>query len=174
LRETISKPLIIILIMSKATRRKVLRLLTYGLYIITTRLNDQVHAGLISWLSQASFNPPLIMVAIRSESKLYSLINESRVFAVNILSADQKDVASAFFSIKEVKNKMINGYLYEEGEKTGSPILIDLPAWFECRVIGQLDKGDHTVFLAEVVNSGLRKEIDKPLILWDTGWHYGG
>jgi flavin reductase (DIM6/NTAB) family NADH-FMN oxidoreductase RutF len=46
--------------------------------------------------------------------------------------------------------------------------------WFEARVTDVVKRGDHTVFIAEVVNAGLRDPEAKPLEMWDTGWFYGG
>jgi len=50
---------------------------------------------------------------------------------------------------------------------------VDPPAWFECRVTNDVRGGDHTVFVAEVVEAGVRKDAE-PLTLHDTGFFYGG
>jgi flavin reductase (DIM6/NTAB) family NADH-FMN oxidoreductase RutF len=41
-------------------------------------------------------------------------------------------------------------------------------------VTGSVKGGDHTVFVAEVISVRLREAQAKPLIMWDTGWFYGG
>jgi flavin reductase (DIM6/NTAB) family NADH-FMN oxidoreductase RutF len=51
---------------------------------------------------------------------------------------------------------------------------LDLPAWFEARVTDAVKRGDHTVFVGEVVSVGLRSPQVRPLEMWDTGWFYGG
>jgi len=51
--------------------------------------------------------------------------------------------------------------------------LIDPPAWFDCRVANEVGGGDHTIFVAEVVDAGVRKDAE-PLTLRDTGFFYGG
>jgi flavin reductase (DIM6/NTAB) family NADH-FMN oxidoreductase RutF len=43
--------------------------------------------------------------------------------------------------------------------KTGSPILARAAAFVECVLIGTLEKGDHSVFLGEVVEAGLSQEL---------------
>ena len=53
------------------------------------------------------------------------------------------------------------------------PILEDVPAYLECQVIRSLDAGDHTFFLADVVEAGVQNDL-AALALTDTGWHYGG
>lgn len=160
--------------MDPEVKKRTLRLLTYGLYVLTAAEGDEVAAGTVNWLSQASFEPPLVMVGIKADSRIHELIERSGAFAVNILSADQKDVAAAFFRPSQVEDGRINGYAFEPGPETGAPLLIDLPAWFEARVTDVVKRGDHTVFVAEVVNAGLRDPEAKPLEMWDTGWFYGG
>ena len=160
--------------MNPAVRRRVLGLLTYGLYVLASRFGDEVAAGTVSWLSQASFNPPLVMTALRVGSRIQGVVDRGGAFAVSILSRDQKEVAESFFKPSKIEPKRINGYPVEPGPKTGAPILANAPAWFEARVVGKLEKGDHTVYLAEVVECGLRDPGAKPLILHETGWRYGG
>lgn len=160
--------------MDPEVKKKTLRLLTYGLYVLTTADGEEMAAGTVNWLSQASFSPPLVMVGVKADSRLHALIEQSRSFAVNILAAGQKDVASAFFRPSQVEGNRINGYPFVPGPETGAPLLLDLPAWFEARVTDVVPRGDHTVFVAEVVNAGLRQPEARPLVMWDTGWFYGG
>ncbi|MCS7220861.1 MAG: flavin reductase family protein [Anaerolineae bacterium] len=160
--------------MNPETRKRTLRLLTYGLYILTARDGENLAAGTVNWLSQASFTPPLVMLGVKVDSRLHELIERSGALAVNILGAGQKEIAAAFFRPSQVENGRINGYAFEPGPLTGAPLLTDLPAWFEARVTDVVKRGDHTVFVAEVVSAGLRDPQAKPLEMWDTGWFYGG
>ncbi len=114
------------------------------------------------------------MAGVKVDSRLHDLIEKTQAFAVNILSASQKDLASAFFRPSLIDGNRINGYLYEAGKDTGAPLLVDAAAWFEARVTGAVKGGDHTVFVATVINAGVRDAGAKPLIMWDTGWFYGG
>ena len=160
--------------MDPEVKKQTLRLLTYGLYVLTAADGDDAAAGTVNWLSQASFEPPLIMVGVKQDSNLHRIIERSRAFAVNILSADQKEVAAAFFRPSQVEDDRINGYAFVAGPETGAPLLTELPAWLEAKVTDAVKRGDHTVFVAEVVNAGLRDPEAKPLEMWNTGWFYGG
>ena len=155
-------------------KKQTLRLLTYGLYVLTAADGDKLAAGTVNWLSQASFSPPLVMVGVKADSGVHALIERTGQFAVNILAAGQTDEATAFFRPSEVEARKINGLAFEPGPETGAPLLIDLPAWFEARVTDTVKRGDHTVFVAEVIGVGLRDPEAKPLEMWDTGWFYGG
>jgi len=114
-------------------RRRVLRQITYGLYVVTAARDGQIAAGTVNWVTQASFEPPLVVVGMKSDSGIAVLTRESGKFAVNILGVGQKEVAAAFFKPSVVTGNTINGVRFKTGEG-GMPILADLPAAFECAV----------------------------------------
>ncbi|NPA26519.1 MAG: flavin reductase family protein [Chloroflexi bacterium] len=160
--------------MDPQAKKHALRQITYGLYVLTAAHDGDIAAGTVNWLSQASFDPPLVMVAVKRDSRLHDLIEKSGHFAVNILASGQKDLAAAFFRPTKVEDGRINGLAFEPGPKTGAPLLLDAPAWFEARVTDAIRRGDHTVFVAEVINAGVRDPNAQPLTLRETGWFYGG
>src|SRR5262249_41446097 len=123
---------------------------------------------------QASFEPPLIMVALKTDNDSHALVERTGAFAVNVLAEDQLDVAKAFFRTTTVDGDTLNGYRFERGPSTGAPLLVDLPYWFEARVTDPVERGDHTVFVAEVVDAGVRDDAATPLLLRATGMNYGG
>jgi flavin reductase (DIM6/NTAB) family NADH-FMN oxidoreductase RutF len=158
--------------MDPAIKKKALRMITYGLFVATSRDDSGPAAGTINWISQSSFTPPLIMVAIKADSALHRAVKASRALIVHLIGKDQKELATAFFRGAELSGDRLNGYLIESNPN-GIPLLVDPPAWFECRVVNEVHGGDHTVFVAEVVEAGVRKEAE-PLTLRDTGFFYGG
>jgi flavin reductase (DIM6/NTAB) family NADH-FMN oxidoreductase RutF len=153
-------------------KKKVLRLIPYGLFVATSRAEEKIGAGTINWVTQSSFAPPLIVAAIKEDSSLHEVIAASRVFALHVLGKNQKDVATAFFKGAQPEGDTLNGFRFQNGI-TGAPILADTLAWFECRVVDELRRGDHTIFVGEVVEAGLRRD-EEPLTLRDTGFFYGG
>lgn len=160
--------------MDSDQKKLALRAINYGLYVLTARDGDQYGAGGVNWLSQASFDPPLVMAGVKADSGSAAIIGETGAFAVNVLAGDQLDIGKAFFRSTSVEDGRINGYAFEDGPETGAPILVDTPYWFECRVTDTVARGDHTVYVAEVVNAGVRNAEAVPLLLRDTGMNYGG
>lgn len=158
--------------MDPAIKKKALRMIPYGLFVATSRDDSGPAAGTINWISQSSFTPPLVMVGIKADSALHRAITASRKFIVHVVAKDQKDLATAFFRGAELSGDRLNGYKVESS-RDGIPLLADPPAWFECRVVNDVRGGDHTVFVAEVVEAGVRKDAE-PLTLRDTGFFYGG
>ena len=127
-------------------KKQSLRQITYGLYVLSAQSEEAAGAGTVNWLSQASFDPLLIMDAAKADSGLHSVIERPGAFAVNFLSADQKDMAQDFFRPTEVDGNKINGNEFTAGS-TGSPVLDSVYAYVECRVLDELALGDHTVFV---------------------------
>ncbi|NMP22706.1 flavin reductase family protein [Sulfobacillus harzensis] len=160
--------------MDAQIKKTALRLFTYGLYIGTSGTGADVAAGTINWVSQASFQPPLVMAAVKADSHLHQLIETTGQFAINVLSADQKEIAQDFFRPTKQENNTLNGHPYESGSATGVPLLTELPAWVEVKVTDTVKRGDHTVFIGEVIDAGIRDENAKALDMWNTGWFYAG
>lgn len=158
--------------MEPEAKKKVLRMINYGMYILSSRADAHLAAATVNWLSQASFTPPLIMVGLKVESDTFATVKKSRHFAVNILGKNQKELAQDFFKPSFVEGTKINGHEYENG-KTGGALLKETPASFECKVTDIVERGDHAVVLGEVVEVTIHRE-DTPLFMRETGWFYGG
>jgi len=155
-------------------KKQALRMLVHGVYIVGAGKGEDAIANGVTWLTQASFEPPLIMAAIRVDGRLHDAIQQSGAFSVNLVAADQQNMVKTFFKPAETRGAAINGYAFEPGPVTGSPIFVDAPAWFEAELRHSFHGGDHTVFIAEVVEAGVRDPEVKQLALHDTSWQYGG
>lgn len=155
-------------------KKVALRAINYGLHVVTARDGDDYAASGVNWLSQSSFDPPLVMVAVKVDSGADAIIGRSGAFAVNVLGADQLDIAKAFFRSTSVEEGLINGQAFTDGPATGSPLITATPYWWECRLTDTVTGGDHTIFVGEVVEAGVRDGEAEPLLLRDTGMNYGG
>lgn len=155
-------------------KKVALRAITYGLYVLTASVEDDDAASGVNWLTQTSFEPPLVAVAVNTGSGAHALIPASGCFAVNVLADDQLEVAKSFFRSTEVDGDMINGHRFERGVASGAAILEAAPWWFECRLTDSVEGGDHTIYVGEVVGAGVRDANRLPLNLRSTGMNYGG
>jgi flavin reductase (DIM6/NTAB) family NADH-FMN oxidoreductase RutF len=161
--------------MDESIKRSVLRKFPYGLYVMTAMgPGGTPAASTLTWISQCSFHPPLVMIAIQKTSQMHEAVEASGGLAVNLLGDGQKDIAKAFFRAPAADAGRFGDYRYEPGPITGAPLLTDLPAWLEARVTDRVERGDHTVFVAEVVGAGVRDAAARPLLLSDTPWTYSG
>ena len=160
--------------MDPAQKKLALRAINYGLHVMTAADGDELSAAGVNWVTQVSFEPPLVAVGCKADSHTCDVVNRTGGFAINVLGEEQLDIGKAFFRTTEVADGKINGYSFEVGAATGSPLLVDTSYWFEARVTDTIARGDHTVFIAEVVDAGVRDESVVPLLLRSTGMNYGG
>ena len=167
--------------MDANTKKTVLRMIPYGLYVLTAKgKDDAVAAATVNWVTQASFAPPLVAVGVKADSHAHALIKESKAFALNVLGKDQGPTAFTFFKPAVRDGQTVSGEPFRWGT-TGAPVLECAPAFFECRLVDSVERGDHSVFVAEVVEAGLARPLegradDATLVLKDLGPNvfYGG
>ncbi len=158
--------------MEEQAKKTALRMIPYGLYVLGSNDGGEVSAAAINWVTQASFQPPLLAMGIKADSTTFKHLRPGFEFALSVLGTGQKDMAFAFFKPTEHEGETINGYAYETQE-SGAPILVEAPAWIEGRVTDVVERGDHAVIVAEVTNAGVRRE-SAILTLAECGVNYGG
>ncbi len=139
-----------------------------GVTIVTARAGDRVHGMTVSAITEVSLDPPLVIVCADKSSNTLPLIEEGRVFAVNVLARDQEALSNKFASKKDEWQRF-DGLEYDEGP-TGAPLLHGTVANLDCRVVSASEHGDHVVFVGEVV--AVRVSDGEPLLYFGGG--YGG
>jgi flavin reductase (DIM6/NTAB) family NADH-FMN oxidoreductase RutF len=160
--------------MDPKTRQKALRLLTNGVYVMTSRSGEKFGAATVTWVSQAGFKPPLLMVALRKDGNVLECATESRQAVLHILDKRQANIAQKFFVSANESSGLLNGEPYAQGKKTSAPVLANLHAYLECEVREIMQEhGDHAIAILEVVNAEVPKDIT-PLTVADSPWEYGG
>jgi flavin reductase (DIM6/NTAB) family NADH-FMN oxidoreductase RutF len=167
--------------MDANAKKTALRMIPYGLYVLTGEDADgTVAAATVNWVTQAAFQPPLVVVGVKVDSGAHAVIKSAGAFALNVLGKGQQAAAFAFFKPTVREGDRINGEAYRRGS-TGAPILASVPAYVECRLAATVELGDHSVFVGEVVDAGVAAEIggrpdDATLWLKDLGekTFYGG
>jgi flavin reductase (DIM6/NTAB) family NADH-FMN oxidoreductase RutF len=167
--------------MDANVKKTALRMIPYGLYVLTAKgKDDAVAAATVNWVTQASFAPPLVVVGVKTDSQAHALIKESRAFALNVLGKGQQAMAFTFFKPAARDGQSVSGEPFRWGS-TGAPILERTRAFVECRLVDTVERGDHSVFVGEVVEAGLGQPVegradDATLWLKDLGPNvfYGG
>src|ERR671914_2639035 len=81
--------------LDQAAKKKVLRDFTYGLYAVTSAHDGERGVFTANWLSQASFEPPLVMLSVENDSSTLPLIRASGRFAISLLDENQKALAGS-------------------------------------------------------------------------------
>ena len=122
--------------------------MTYGIYVLTASFGDKVSGMIASWVSQVSYEPPLVMVAVHINRYSHPLIEQGGVFALHALNKNQKDYLTRLKGPDPAAR--FAGIEWEKG-LTGCPILKDCAAYIECRVNESYKPGNHTIFIGEII-----------------------
>jgi flavin reductase (DIM6/NTAB) family NADH-FMN oxidoreductase RutF len=137
--------------------------MTYGIYVLTTHHEEKINGMIASWVSQISYDPPLISVAVHPNRYSHHLIQQSGCFALHSLARIQMDFLSHFKGPDpEAKFATVQ---WKRGT-TGCPILEDCMAWMECTVKATHKPGNHTLFIGEIVAARLISDAE-PLTTQD-------
>lgn len=130
---------------------------TSGVYIVTTSFNGKLNGLSAAWVSRVSFDPPMVVVSVGKGRYSHDLISHSKVFAVNIMGADQIETARFFGSISGRDTDKFAKIPYVT-KITGSPILTTTIAYLDCNLVHEYPAGDHTLFVGHVAEAGVLRD----------------
>ncbi len=159
--------------MNEAAKKKLLRMIPHALYVLTSKSGGKTVASTVSWVTQASFQPPLVAVVLKKDTHTLDVVNQAQSFVLNFLGMDQKDVAQKFFKHVEPEGNHMAGEVFQDSPVLKHPLFPKMAGFVECRVVGSLDKGDHLLMVAEILEAETGP-LEGPLLLSSTGWQYGG
>lgn len=137
--------------------------LVHGVYVVTTRLVDKINGMTAAWVSQVSLHPLLVMVSIAPPRYSHTLIKESGIFAINVLTNEQADLAKRFGYKSGRKIDKFAG-LDCTMAGSGAPVLPQAYAYLDLKLVHTFTAGDHTLFVGEVVEARILHPQSHPLI----------
>jgi flavin reductase (DIM6/NTAB) family NADH-FMN oxidoreductase RutF len=140
-----------------------------GVSVVAARHGPLLSGMTANAIASISIDPPLMMASIAKKAETHTAIIGSHAFAISVLSADQEAVAECFAqpTTADKLTRFCDAPWHEA--ETGSPILEDALAYFDCRVAERHDGGDHTVFLGEIVAAGYREDA-QPLVWFGSAY----
>jgi flavin reductase (DIM6/NTAB) family NADH-FMN oxidoreductase RutF len=121
-----------------------------GVTVITSQGGDSPYGMTANAFSSLSLDPPLILVCVKGGTDGCKTIEENRVFAVNVLGADQEPISRYFSSKDRPRGRDAFREISHRSGASGSPILDGVAAYIDCRVTAQHPAGDHVIFIGEV------------------------
>ena len=138
-----------------------------GVTVVTVGLPEGGGHGMtVNAFASVSLDPVLVMVCLARSSRGLTLIENAGAFAVNVLSSRQEQLSRWFADpCRPASSAMFDRVLVELGE-TGSPLLSEAAAVFDCRLHGLVPGGDHVIVLGEVVSFEQRPQSE-PLVFHD-------
>jgi flavin reductase (DIM6/NTAB) family NADH-FMN oxidoreductase RutF len=158
---------------NERAKKTVLRQFPYGVYVVTVMSEGEDHGLTAIWVMQTAFTPPMVAVAIQNESKSLPMMRDARAFAINLIDADQRELAAKLGKSSRSVPYKLRDIATRPAPTTGAPILSDALGWVECRLVATMPSGDHTLVLGEVVEAGAERD-GKALTLAESGMKYAG
>ncbi|OGU06697.1 MAG: hypothetical protein A2W29_09405 [Gemmatimonadetes bacterium RBG_16_66_8] len=160
--------------MDAVAKQTVLRHFPYGLYVVTVAAGGEEHGMTVNWVTQAAFEPPMIVIAVENTSKTIGMIRDAHYFGVSLLAAGQREIAGKLGRSSAQAPNKLKGIRTKPTPGSRTPVLADALGWVECRAIASLPAGDHTLVLGEVVEAGVETPDARPLTLQEAGFNYSG
>lgn len=158
--------------MDDAIKKEALRLFTYGLYAISVEADGSRNAFTANWVSQVSFDPPLLALSIENDSASLPLIRSARRFVVNVLGAEQRELAGRLGkTLSRSPDKLESVALAQTA--SGQPYLSDTLGWVEVEVESETPAGDSTLLIGRAVDAGMLRRSE-PLTMLAAGFKHAG
>jgi flavin reductase (DIM6/NTAB) family NADH-FMN oxidoreductase RutF len=123
-----------------------------GVTVITVAGEGRAYGTTASAVTSLSLDPPMLLICMNKQSETGRAVAASRRFAVNILGANQADLAQRF---AQKGGDKFAGVPVSDGS-WGEPLFDEALATLECVVTEETSGGTHYVFLAEVVSGSAR------------------
>lgn len=147
-----------------------------GVEVVGARHERVARAYTSHWVTQVSFEEPIVMASVSPKHDTYPLMVSSGQFSVSLLAGDQI-AEGQYFSYPGRKFR----YLAEEfltewpGDPGGPPIVPNSIAHLRCRILHQQSLEDHELLFARV-ESVLEGRLKEPPLLYSSrlGWRVTG
>ena len=159
--------------MDDAVKKEALRLFTYGLYAVSVRTGERRNAFTANWLSQVSFDPPLLALSVDNTASSLELIRAAQRFVVNVYGAEQRELSGRLGKTLSRSPDKLEGIALGE-TASGQPYLRETLGWVEVAVESETPAGDSTLLLGRVVDAGVQRHGEEPLTMRAAGFRHAG
>lgn len=145
--------------MGETLDRRALYILSYGMYVVTSHIDEKLNGQIANTVFQVCAEPPRIAVSINKTNLTHEYISKSGVFGVSVLDQPTPMTFIGLFGFKSGRDvDKLSQVKYKNGV-TGSPLVTDNAlALLEGKVIDSADAGTHTIFIADLVNAEVLRE----------------
>ena len=129
-----------------------------GVTVVTTNSQGILGGLTVNAFCSVSLNPPLVLICVDDASNTLPLLRESNVFAVNILTDRQEHLSRCFATHSQDRFEHFCHASYHTAA-TGAPIIDDVLAFIDARIVAEYPGGDHVIFLGQVEALGTADQI---------------
>jgi len=129
--------------------RALMRRFPAGVAVITVDVEGERLGLTVGSLVALSLDPPLVGVSVSRQAAMHELLRLAGGFAASLLAGGQEWLAQHFArGVPPIA--LWKGIATREGAR-GAPLLVGALGWLECRTQTEIDAGDHTLFVGEVL-----------------------
>lgn len=160
--------------LDQVAKKTILRQLTYGLYAVTAAHQSDRGVFTANWLTQVSFEPPLLALSVEHASATLPLIQASGRFAVCPYQEDQRELAGNLGRPRARTGDKFAAYdLQTIATASGPLVLRDSLGYVVCDVVTSVPAGDSVLLVGRVIEARVFSE-DAPLTMRDAGFRHAG
>lgn len=141
--------------------------MTKGVQVVAARHEGVTRAYTSHWVSQISFEEPVVLASVSPKHDTHPLIEASGWFSVSVLAGDQVEEGQYFSYPGRRFHRLFDEYLTETEVPGLGPVphVVGCLAWMRCVVRTKLDLGlDHDVYVADVAEVGPGRLKADPLV----------
>lgn len=132
--------------------RAAMRSLASGVSVVTVGRGDDISGMTVTSVSSLSVEPATLIVSVNRQSSSWPLIQKHRVFGVNILGSDHREIAKRFSGIGGLKGADRFAGAEWTSLVTGVPLLAGAPAAFDCEVDDIVERHSHAILIGRVLD----------------------
>lgn len=141
-----------------------------GVTVVTTAVDGALHGMTVNSFTSVSLDPLMVLVCIDRGAGMHELLRRSGRFAVTILDSSQEGDSVWFsFPRRPTGGEQFEGLAWRPATVSGCPVLEDGLAFLDCIVSDVHAAGDHSLFLAHVVDMGELGE-GEPLVYYHSDY----
>ena len=144
--------------------RRIIGQFATGVTVVTSAVDGWLHGMTANAITSISLDPLLLLLCVDKQAHAHDQIVRGGRFVVNILTVEQEEVSRIFAAHTEPEEGRLQGASYQM-RPSGVPVLDGCLAYVECAVVEQLAGGDHTIFIAEVLEGETLSEAP-PLLFY--------
>jgi flavin-dependent trigonelline monooxygenase, reductase component len=137
-----------------------------GVTVVTSLRDGEPRGITVNAFASVSLDPPSLLICINREARSYLFISSSRIFCVNVLAGDQRELAEHFSG--KVRERQFAEIAYTV-DATGAPVLEGAIAHFDCELVQEYHFGSHSILVGHVLSCGARP--GSPLGYFNGGFH---
>lgn len=138
-----------------------------GVTVVTATVDGTAYGMTANAFSSVSLDPPLVLICVDRRAAFHDRVAGAGAFCVNLLAARQREISDRFAGRQPGVTDRFAGLTWRAGV-TGAPILDGGLGYLDCRLWATYDGGDHSIYVAEVLDAAIADgpDADAPLLFF--------